>query len=301
MTSNYIVISPVKDEAERIEKTLQSVLAQTLRPSRWIIVDDGSQDQTPEIVKRYAAGQTWIHLHRMHRDGGRNLGSAEIRAFNAGYQLVKDEEFDFIVKLDGDLELPADYFARLIAKFSQEEKLGIASGIYLENNGDKWAPVPFPVYHAAGASKMVRASCFRDIGGFALFPGWDTADEIKAQARGWKTCHFPEIKFRHLRNEGTANGHFSTNILHGRVYYATGGGILFFALKCLHRSLFHRPRILGGFAMLWGYLEPAIKRRDRLVTEEEASSYRWIQNQRLWEWLSQTIGIVKDRPSVKEI
>jgi glycosyltransferase involved in cell wall biosynthesis len=299
VTTNYIIISPVRDEADRIEKTLQSVLAQTMRPSRWIIVDDGSQDQTPEIVKRYAQGRNWIHLHRIHRDGSRDLGSAEIQAFNAGYQLVKDQEFDFIVKLDGDLELPPDYFARLIAKFSEEAKLGIASGIYFENNGDEWAPVSYPAYHAAGASKMVRASCFRDIGGFPLFPGWDTADEIKAQARGWKTCHFPEIRFNHLRNEGTANGHLSTNILHGQVYYATGGGMLFFVLKCLHRCLFHRPRILSGFAMLWGYMGLAIKGRDRLVTNQEASSYRRIQKERLWMGLRQTMGIGQAR-SAKE-
>ena len=301
MSSNYIIISPVKDEAERIETTLRSVVAQTMRPALWIIVDDGSQDQTPEIVQRYADANDWIHLHRIHRDAGRKLGSAEIRAFNAGYELVKGEAYDFIVKLDGDLELPPDYFARLMTKFNQEGKLGIASGIYLEKRGDAWTPAPCPPYHAAGASKMVRASCFRDIGGFPLYPGWDTADEIKAQARGWNTSHFPDIQFKHLRNEGTANGPLSTNILHGEVYFVTGGGWLFFVLKCLHRSLFHQPRILGGFAMLLGYMKAALRGGDRLVTKNEMNWYRQVQNQRLWEGLSQTIGFVKHRPGVKEI
>jgi poly-beta-1,6-N-acetyl-D-glucosamine synthase len=301
MSNNYIIISPVKDEAERIENTLRSVVAQTLRPSIWIIVDDGSRDQTPEIVKRHAASNDWIHLHTIQRDAGRKLGSAEIRAFNCGFQLVKNEACDFIVKLDGDLELPPDYFARLMAKFNQEEKLGIASGIYLEDHGDGWVPVECPPYHAAGASKMVRASCFRDIDGFPLYPGWDTADEIKAQARGWKTCHFPDIQFKHLRNEGTANGHLSTNILHGEVYYVTGGGWLFFVLKCLHRTLFNQPRILGGFAMLWGYLKIALRGGDRLVTKNEMIWYRQIQNQRLRDGLSQAVRLAKARPGVKAI
>jgi poly-beta-1,6-N-acetyl-D-glucosamine synthase len=300
VSRSYIIISPVKDEAERIETTLRSVAAQTIRPSLWIIVDDASRDETPEIVQRYANSNDWIYLHRIRGDSGRMLGSAEIKAFNAGFQLVRNAEYDFIVKLDGDLELPPDYFERLIAKFDQEERLGIASGIYLENRADNWVPVSCPPYHAAGASKMVRAECFRDIGGFPLYPGWDTADEIKAQTRGWKTRHFPEIQFKHLRNEGTANGSFSTNILHGEVYYVTGGGWLFFALKCVHRSLFNQPWILGGCAMLWGYMKVVLRGGARLVTKDEMNLYRQIQNQRLREGLSQTIGLVKHRPSVKE-
>jgi len=290
-TDRYVIVSPVKDEARFIQTTLDSVVAQTVRPARWIIVDDGSQDETPAILKRYAEKYDWIRILTVARDAKRRLGSAEIRAFQAGYELLREEYFDFVVKLDGDLELPPDYFARLLAKFHDDEKLGIASGIYLENWTGSWAPVEMPEYHAAGASKVVRRKCFEDINGFPLDPGWDTIDEIRAQVRGWSTCHFPDIPFRHLRNEGSANGQLSTSVLHGKIYYLSGGGSLFFWLKWLHRLIFGRPFVLGALAMLWGYLMPLLSGQERLVTQNEARLYRRVQKRRILEGLSQTLGI----------
>jgi poly-beta-1,6-N-acetyl-D-glucosamine synthase len=290
-TDRYVIVSPVKDEARFIQKTLDSVVAQTVRPECWIIVDDGSQDETPAILKRYAEKYDWIRLLTIARDAKRRLGSAEIRAFQRGYELLGDHSLDYVVKLDGDLELPPDYFARLLAKFHEDEKLGIASGIYLENRTGSWVPVEMPDYHAAGASKMVRRQCFEDIQGFPLDPGWDTIDEIRAQVRGWSTRHFAEIPFRHLRSEGSANGPLSTNLLHGKIYYLSGGSLLFFGLKCMHRMVFGQPFVLGGLAMLWGYLASLFGRQKRLVSEAEARLYRRVQNQRILEGLRQTLGI----------
>jgi poly-beta-1,6-N-acetyl-D-glucosamine synthase len=294
-TDRYVIVSPVKDEARFIQQTLDSVVAQTVRPECWIIVDDGSQDETPAILKRYAEKYDWIRLLTIARDAKRRLGSAEIRAFQSGYDLLRDHSLDYVVKLDGDLELPPDYFARLLAKFHEDEKLGIASGIYLENRNDSWVPVEMPEYHAAGASKIVRRQCFEDIQGFPLDPGWDTIDEIRAQVRGWNTRHFAEIPFRHLRSEGSANGPLSTNRLHGKIYYLSGGSLLFFGLKWMHRLVFGQPFVLGALAMLWGYLAPLLSRQQRLVSEAEARLYRRVQNRRILQGLGQTLGIGKAR------
>jgi biofilm PGA synthesis N-glycosyltransferase PgaC len=291
----YVIVSPVKDEARFIQKTLDSVVAQTIRPVQWIIVDDGSRDETPAILHRYAEKYDWIRILTVARDAERRLGSAEIRAFQAGYESLREQPFDFVVKLDGDLELPPDYFARLLGEFHQDEKLGIASGIYLEYRNDTWGPIEMPPYHAAGASKMVRRQCFDEIHGFPLDPGWDTIDEIRAQVHGWNTCHYPEIPFRHLRNEGSANGALSTNVLHGKIYYLSGGGGLFFWLKWMHRLFFGRPFALGALAMLWGYLTPLLSGQDRLVTKAEARLYRRVQNRRILQGLSRTLGIARAR------
>jgi poly-beta-1,6-N-acetyl-D-glucosamine synthase len=285
LTANtrYTIVSPVKDEEDKIEVTIRSVLNQTILPIHWIIVDDGSSDHTARIVEQYVQKYSWIRLLRLSNSSGRHLGWAEIRAFGAGYELVKDEAYDFIVKLDGDLELPSDYFARLLQKFWQDKKLGIASGECMEREGETWRPSSGPSYHAVGASKIVRRQCFEEIGGFVYHRGWDTVDEIRAQVKGWKTAHFEDIPFYHLRREGAANGPISTAILHGEVYYWTGGGFLFLLLKLFHRSAIDRPLLLVGLAMFWGYLRLWFTRQERIVSIEEAKHYRRLLNARIWD------------------
>jgi poly-beta-1,6-N-acetyl-D-glucosamine synthase len=286
----YIVITPAKDEAGFIERTIQSMLHQTVLPVCWVIVDDGSSDQTPQILESYRNALDWLRVIRIERNAERKLGTTEIRAFETGFRSVADKEFDFVVKLDCDLEFGPNYFEQLIARFAADPSLGIASGVYLEKKEHEWSEVIMPPYHASGASKIVRRKCFSDIGGFALSPGWDTADEIKAQIRGWGTRHFPDIQFYHLKPEGSANGSVSTGILHGRVYYVTGGGLSFFLLKFLHRLVFGRPRVLGGLSMLWGYLRSWASGTERLVTDDEAKFYRHQLNKRVVEGIRKSLA-----------
>src|SRR5262249_51686896 len=160
-------------------------------------------------------------------------------------------------------------FEGLLQRFSKDPTLGIASGVYLEKTQSGWQPIAMPDYHAAGACKMMRTECFRQIGGFVRAPGWDTVDEIKAQALGWKTQHFPEMHFYHLKKEGSGIGALATSSMHGRVYYLTGGGALFFLLKVLHRMAVDEPFVLSGLALLWGYLKTMLSREPRLVTKQE--------------------------------
>jgi poly-beta-1,6-N-acetyl-D-glucosamine synthase len=289
MKDRYVVISPAKDEEKRIETTIQSLLRQTIRPVRWVIVDDGSQDRTWEILQSYAQQYDWIHAHRVVRDNKRKLGSAEIRAFTVGFELVKDLQFDFVVKLDTDLEFSPDYFESLLAKFHTDDRLGIASGNLLENYSNGWTVSPMPPYHAAGASKVVRSECFKEIGGFPMYPGWDTVDEIKAQFKGWGTRHFQDVLLYHLRAECSASGFLRTNVLHGEVYYACGGGPFFFLIKVLHRLVVGRPIVIGGLGLLWGYLKPLLMGRKRLVSAAEARCYRRVLNKRIWERLTRDL------------
>lgn len=285
-TCRYVLISPVKDEEKYVEATLQSVAAQTVKPYRWVIVDDGSRDSTPEILRRYAETYDWIQVVRAERGAARQPGSGVIRAFTVGYDLVAADDFDFVVKLDCDLDIPPDYFERLCGKFLQDESLGIASGIYLEQWNGSWVPIVMPAYHAAGAAKMIRKKCYSDIGGFVPARGWDTVDEIRAVNKGWKTRHFEELPFRHLKNEGSGIGSVRTNMMHGEIYYLTAGGALFFLLKFLHRLYHGRPYLIGGAAMLWGYLRCWVTRRPRLVGDSEARLYRQMLNRRIWNSLS---------------
>jgi glycosyltransferase involved in cell wall biosynthesis len=278
---DYVIVTPVKDEEMFLERTIRSVLSQTVPPSRWVIVDDGSCDRTPDIVRVYADRVDWISAVRIERDRERRLGSAESRAFAVGYELIRKQPHSFVVKLDGDLLLPDDYFDQMLCRFRENGRLGIASGVYLEKKNGEWREIAMPAYHATGAAKMVRTECFAAIGGFSTSPGWDTADEIKAWSKGWETMHFPELQIYHLKPEGSAQGASQTGRLHGEVYYACGGGKLFFLLKVLQRLLIGKPFVLGGISLLYGYLHAAVTRRPKLVTPQEAALYRKVLNQRI--------------------
>jgi glycosyltransferase involved in cell wall biosynthesis len=283
-SSRYVLITPVKDESRHIELTLRSVTAQTCPPALWVIVDDGSSDGTAEIAERYAARHSYIRVQRTPNAGARNLGSAEILAFYRGLETVRGVDYDFIVKLDGDLEFEPDYFERLLAKFAADPKLGIASGVYLEQDADgSWRVVGMPAYHAFGASKVMRRRCFEDIGGFALTPGWDTADEVRAWSFGWTTSHFRELEVRHHKPEGSASGLLKISRMHGLIHYVTGGDPLFFIFKAVHRARL-KPYVLGSLALTYGYIQAVVTRRPRLVTDEQAAAYRRIMRERLWRF-----------------
>jgi glycosyltransferase involved in cell wall biosynthesis len=278
----YIIVSPVKDEAVFIRETLESVIAQTVRPLIWIIRDDGSSDGTPEIVEKFASEHTWIRLERSPGQGSRNTGYAEVVAFNLGYKTVADLDHDVIVKLDGDLRLPEDYFENLLARMERDPSLGILSGVYCENSGRGWTTISMPAYHAAGASKLYRKACIEDIGGLPESLGWDSADEIKAMSRGWKTAHDPQNTFFHLKKEGTGMGFLHTYVIHGRIYFITGGPLFFFLIKVFARMFTGRPILLSGVFLLRGYIQAWFKKETVILSEEEVTFHRKLLNSRLF-------------------
>jgi biofilm PGA synthesis N-glycosyltransferase PgaC len=291
----FVIVSPVKDEAPLLEHTLRSVVAQTARPVLWIIVDDGSRDSTLDLVQRYSREHQWIKFCTTYRRTERLPGNPVVQAFNTGMKMIGDLQYDFIVKLDGDLVLPADYFERVLSQFDQDPKLGIASGVYFESQHGQWREVRMPPYHAAGASKVLRAACFDEIGGFVASQGWDTVDEIRAQTRGWRTAHFRDIQFQHLKKEGSSIGPLRTSFMHGRVYYLTGGGAGFLFLKSVSRAFTTHPLFLSAGAMLAGFLYSRLSGGDRLVSEIEAQHYRGVLNQRITRAVSQLFAQLANR------
>lgn len=276
----YLVISPVKNEIAHVRHTLDSMVAQTTKPVRWIIVDDGSTDGTSLLLDQYAQQHEFIHVIHRQPGAAREPGSPVVRAFNCGLQAVADIPYEFIVKLDCDLSFAADYFERLLAHFEADAKLGIASGIYKESSNGTWNPIPMPAYHAAGASKFIRRKCFEQIGGFVVSRGWDTVDEIRAMSLGWSTKHFPELQMKHWKPEGSGIGTWRTSMMHGEIYYMTGGGLLFFLAKTALRAV-RRPIVVGALGVFCGYLRASISSKPKLVSPSEAKLYQRLLNRRL--------------------
>lgn len=279
----YLIISPIKDEERYIEITLRSVIGQTLKPVLWIIVDDGSTDSTPEIIHRYLSVHPFIRFVHNPHAGVRQPGANVIRAFNFGYESIGETDYDFIVKLDCDLSFESHYFEKLLGRFIDDERLGIASGIYLEmDKACFWQKVRMPSYHAAGACKVIHRKCFEDIGGFIAAAGWDTVDEIRAMALGWDTGHFKDLQMKHHKREGSGIGTIRTSMMHGEIYYRTGGSKLFFLFKVFHR-IWIKPHVIGAVTLLSGYLIALLRNKKLLVTRKEAAYYKTLLKKRLKE------------------
>jgi len=255
-TINYVVVTPVRNEEKHLPLTIEAMAAQSIRPRKWIIVDDGSTDHTGQIADEAAKSHRWIQvLHRADR-GFRKAGGGVIDAFDEGYRMIENEPWDYLVKLDGDLSFGGDYFTRCFAEFSETPRLGIAGGticsatprgIEVESKID-------PRFHVRGATKIYRAACWRAIGGLIHAPGWDTLDEVKANMLGWSTRTFPEMKAIHHRRTGAAYGTWNDMVKGGTANYIAGYHPLFMLLKCMRRSI-ERPYLLGSCALLFGYLK----------------------------------------------
>jgi glycosyltransferase involved in cell wall biosynthesis len=278
----YIIITPVRDEADHIEKTIQAVKAQTCLPARWVVVDDGSSDATGEILERHAAGAAWMTVVRRPNRGHRAAGGGVIEAFYAGYSLIEDESWSYLAKLDGDLSFEADYFERCLAIFNAEPKLGIGGGtVYkvadgqarVDSKGD-------PPFHVRGATKIYRRECWDRIAPLLRAPGWDTIDEIKANMLGWTTRTFPDLRVIQHKPTGSADGVWRNAFKNGRANYITGYDPVFMVAKCVKRSL-SRPLFVDACAMALGFWSGYVARLPRVEDADMVEYLRRQQRRRL--------------------
>ncbi len=254
-TEKYFIISPVRNEAANIEKTIQSVLRQTVRPVEWIIVNDGSTDNTAKIVDACTSRINWIRaVHRKTREQ-RSPGTGVIEAFYRGYELMKNQDWDFIVKLDGDLSFDETYFEECFSYFRRIPRLGIGGGTICQkvNNVLEAESKIDPRFHVRGATKIYRKACWDAIDGLIKAPGWDTLDEIKANMLGWETLSFQNLRVLHYRFTGTADGQWKNWIKNGRANYIAGYHPAFMTLKCLRRIL-QKPYFIQSLGLFWGYI-----------------------------------------------
>ncbi|MCE8442156.1 glycosyltransferase family 2 protein [Rhodovulum sulfidophilum] len=252
----YLLISPCRDEAAHMRRTLDSVLAQSLRPAKWVIVDDGSTDETPQILADYAAAHPWIEIVAKPDRGQRAVGPGVIEAFYAGLDRVEQGAFPYLCKLDLDLDLPPRYFETLIERMEAEPRIGTCSGkpyirrggaLVSERRGDEMS---------VGMTKFYRSACFRQIGGFVRAVMWDAIDCHKARELGWIAVSWdhPDLNFEHLRPMGSSQSSiYAGRRRHGFGQYYMGSDPLYFAATCVFRGL-EPPYLLGGLAMMQGYL-----------------------------------------------
>lgn len=279
----YVLITPCRNEARFIEETLKSVVAQTILPLRWVIVNDGSTDATAGIVGKYAAEHSWIEVVNRPVRKDRNF-AAKVHAFNEGLKRVQDLKFDLIGNLDGDISFGPDHFEFLISKFIENPSLGVAGTAYTQDGGWDSTRDSFEGENSVhGACQLFNYRCFQDIGGYCpnRLGGIDWIAVTTARMKGWETRNYPDRRFHHPRLMGTAEkGALGAAYDYGKKDYFLGGSLLWELLRVAYRMT-KTPVFFGGIALLFGYCAGAVRRVERPVSPDLIRFHRSEQMKKL--------------------
>jgi len=278
---SYVLITPARNEEAFIEKTIKSVIHQTILPLKWVIVDDGSTDRTPDIVRRYAGKHSWIVMIQMPPHPDYSL-SAKARCFNAAVERLKDCDFSFIGNVDADISFDEGFFAFLLEQFTCDCQLGVAGAPMKEANHDAVEDARFNETDVFGACQLFRRECFEQIGGYPLIRGGiDWAAVRMARMKGWKTRSFLEKRFFHHRVMGASNCSLWRALWnHGEKDYYLGNHPLWEAFRVIYQMT-TRPFFVKGLILLAGYACACLRRVERPIPPELIQFHRQEQFQRL--------------------
>jgi poly-beta-1,6-N-acetyl-D-glucosamine synthase len=279
---SYALMTAAYNEAAHIEKTIQSVLAQVVRPQRWVIVSDGSTDGTDEIVRSYALQHDFIRFMRMSRPPGHSFRT-KVVALQAGQKHLFEVPFEFIGNLDADITVAPAYFEDLIERFHQNPKLGLAGGFVCEEvHGEFQGRTSNRTHSVAHAAQLARRECYEAIGGYQVleYGGEDWHAQISANLKGWETEAFPDLPIYHLRHTGTGTNLLRSSFRLGKLDYSFGSDPLFEAIKC-SRRVASKPVVLGALLRFLGFAWLTLRREKRPVSGEFISFLRSEQRARV--------------------
>lgn len=291
----YVLITAAHNEAALITKTLDSVARQTALPKRWLIVDDGSTDNTAAIVQQYSSRYPWIELVQREQRPNRSF-AAKAEAVNLGLSLLGETHPDIIGNLDSDVSFESDYMEFLMQKFSEDADLAVAGTPFVENDGYDSAKDSFEgENYVAGPCQLFRYTCFRDIGGYVPHAagGVDWIAVMTARMKGWKVRSFPEKRFHHHRSLGTAGrSGFAANFSYGEKDYYLGNSPIWELFRVLYRMA-KPPFLIEGIALLLGYCWAALRRTPRAVSPELMRFHRQEQMKKLKAIFHRLISLKK--------
>jgi glycosyltransferase involved in cell wall biosynthesis len=272
--SDYVLVTTAHNEEAFIEKTCASVVGQTTRPKKWIVVNDASTDGTASIVLRYQKiYPALIEMRNVRRPPGRDFRH-KAHAFNLGFSEARTLNTRYIGNLDADISLAPDYYEAVLSHFTRDSRLGIAGGRVCSYIDDRFVPQNISADSVAGAVQLFRRECFVQIGGYMLLAhgGVDAAAEIMARRLGWRVQTVASLHaFEHRRTGSATAGALTARVREGVRLYSLGYSAPFFFARCVRRAM-ESPRVLGSLAALYGYLRSAV-RSEAVVLPPEIVGY----------------------------
>ena len=281
----YVLVTPARNEEAHIEQTIKSVVGQTIRPAKWVIVSDGSTDRTDDIVRRYVAVHGWIELVRMAERKERSF-AGKVHAFDAGAARVRHLPYEIIGNLDADVSFESDYIEYLLEKFAECPRLGVAGTNQREGSWEQRPKYDYRVTsteEVPGPFQLFRRECFESIGGYkpSRHGGVDLLATLSARMRGWQTKVYPDRVLIHHRQQGTAKTHpLLVEFYNGRKDYMFGGHPLWEFFRAAYR-LTRRPYIIGGCLTFIGYFSALLSRAEKLFPADVIRFRRREQMNRL--------------------
>lgn len=279
---DYVIVTPAHNEEDYIRQTLDSIVGQTLRPSQWVVVDDGSTDDTASIAQNYADKHPWIKLVRRSTPGaGRQAGAKIVRAFLCGYRALDVQDYRFIVKLDADLSLLPNYFEEVGEAFDSDPVVGLCGGYMTALSGGKWKKERCASYHLRGPIQAFRKQCFDQIGGIPAVANSDFIAEMKAMSLGWEVKILPLEVRHHRRTSMLINRGLRSSYENGGILYRDGYDLLLALLRSFNFGLNTRPYILSGFLLVSGFLASSLTRPEKDVDTELEAFIRGFQYKRI--------------------
>lgn len=286
--AQYVLITPARNEAEFIGSTIESVIAQTVRPIKWVIVSDGSTDETDDIVKKYVSEYPWIELVRMPERKERNF-AGKVYAFNAGYERMKGLPYEVVASLDADITFEKGYFEFLLQKLAEDPALGLVGTPFLDHGSNHTYDYRYVnIEHVSGACQVFRRECFESIGGYVPVRGGliDQIAVITARMKGWKTRTFTDKVSSHHRTMGTAQDNVLTmRFKYGVKDYVIGNHPVWEISRTLYQMT-QKPYIVAGLLTGVGYIWGWAKRTPRPVSNELVDFYRQEQLARLKKFIT---------------
>jgi glycosyltransferase involved in cell wall biosynthesis len=294
---SYVLISPCRNEAAYMRRTLDAVVAQTVRPALWVIVDDGSNDDTPAILAEYAATHDWIKVVPKPDRGHRAVGPGVIEAFYAGYDTITPSDFTYLCKLDLDLDLPHGYFEELMKRMEADPRIASCSGkAYFEDADGRMVSEHVSDDMSLGMTKFYRVTAFEALGGFVREVMWDGIDCHKARMLGWKAVSWdvPELRFNHLRPMGSSQtGIYTGRRRHGFGQYYMGTGLLFLLASAVNKMR-QKPYVLGGLAIVQGYFGAMLRGAERHADAELRAFIRAYQRRALMVGKARAVAEIEE-------
>jgi len=277
--TQYLLVTAAYNEADHIERTIESVIAQTIRPACWVVVSDGSTDGTDDVIKRYARENSFICFLRVEKSD-EHCFAAKVRALHHGFAELAGKEYEFIGILDADISFEANYFETLLSRFADNPKIGICGGNIVQDVDGTLEPRVKDMNTVAGAVQFFRKACFEQTEGFPplKFGGEDAAIETRARMKDWEVRTFPDLQVIHYGIVGEqAGSRLRARFKWGRMNYSLGYHPLYQIARCAYRSI-ERPYLLGSLAEVMGFCFQGLSERE---PEVDAELVRFLRREQL--------------------